>query len=297
MGLPVSVTRKFARSILVAKKNSPTIFFAGGVAGVIGSTVLACKATLSLNDILDEIRAEVEEVKFYHINLANDNVVDLDEAESSFNRDISMVWARGALKITKRYAPAIVVGSISIGALTGSHIALTKRNAALAAAYATVVKAYDEYRERVREEIGEDRESHIYQNVEVCEIESEDGKKANVLAIGEGGGSPYSKIFSPQNPRWQDVPEYNRMFLEMQQTLLNKKLHANKHVLLNDAYEALGFPRTSAGMVVGWLLNGDGDGHVDFGLYTNSENVEFMLGNEECVLLDFNVDGVIYDKI
>jgi len=294
--VPVKVTQKAARGLLLAKKNSPNIFFVGGVAGMVGSTVLACRATLKLSDILDEIRAEVEELKAFHLMKAQTEDLDLDEAETSFNRDLTLVWVRGAMAITKLYGPAILVGSVSIGALTGSHVALSRRNAALAAAYATVVTAYDEYRERVRQEVGEERELHLYQNVEAQTIKK-DGKKETVLAIGEGGGSPYSRIFAPNNPRFQDVPEYNRMFLEMQQTLLNKKLYADKHVLLNDAYEALGFPRTKEGCVVGWLLNGDGDGHIDFGLYTLTENVEFMLGNEQCVMLDFNVDGVIYDKI
>ena len=60
----------------------------------------------------------------------------------------------------------------------------------------------------------------------------------------------------------------------------------------------LGFPHTSAGAVVGWV-RGNGDGYVDFGLmdfYSNANRL-FHEGFEPNIWLDFNVDGVIWDKI
>jgi hypothetical protein len=69
-------------------------------------------------------------------------------------------------------------------------------------------------------------------------------------------------------------------------------------VFLNEAYDALGLDRSKEGAVVGWVL-GNGDDYVDFGLYTCDTPAvqDFMTGREYSVLLDFNVDGVIYDKI
>ena len=58
----------------------------------------------------------------------------------------------------------------------------------------------------------------------------------------------------------------------------------------------LGLERSSAGQVVGWVMNNDGDNYIDFGMFEASSS-RFVNGTERSVLLDFNVDGVIYDKI
>ncbi len=50
------------------------------------------------------------------------------------------------------------------------------------------------------------------------------------------------------------------------------------------------------GAIVGWVINGDGDGYIDFGMYDPGSNL-FINNIEPRILLDFNVDGVIYDKI
>lgn len=54
----------------------------------------------------------------------------------------------------------------------------------------------------------------------------------------------------------------------------------------------LGFSRTKAGTMVGWVYdekNPIGDNFVDFGLM-DDRNSDFINGYEKTVLLDFNVD-------
>ena len=61
----------------------------------------------------------------------------------------------------------------------------------------------------------------------------------------------------------------------------------------------IGVPRSKAGSVVGWILIGNvRDNWIDFGIWDDDDNVrDFINGREGSILLDFNVDGVIYDKI
>src|SRR5690242_19677866 len=156
------ITRGFNRKLLTLKKNSPHICFGIGVAGTIASTVLACRATLRFNETLDEIQKDINEVKNIQEPVRGpieyDNVYPIEHHAM----DLTYVYAKAGLKITKLYGPSVLVGAASIGLLTGSHVQLTRRNAALMAAYAAVQKAYDDYRERVQEALGEKKELDIY---------------------------------------------------------------------------------------------------------------------------------------
>lgn len=290
---PVGVTRFIGRKQLVLKKNAPHIFFVGGVIGTVTSTVLACRATLKLSDTLDEIQTD--------INAINELKKDKENTEhpgryptEELDRDKAYVYTQAVLKIGRLYGPAIGLGVVSIGALTGSHIDLTRRNTAIMAAYGTLQTAYDNYRERVVAELGEDRELDIYHAKE-DEVQQE-GSTDVVPVVNPGKWSPYARFFDEASTSWEKNAEYNRLFLTNQQNYINDLLYARGHVFLNEVYDRLGFERTKEGAVVGWLREGDGDGYIDFGMY-EATNEPFINGWEPRVILDFNVDGVIWDKI
>lgn len=291
--IPNTVSRSVGRKVLQTKKNSPHIFFAAGLVGVVGSTVLACRATLKLDKMLDEIKNDIMNVK----ELGKDAKEERNrEYEREYVRDLGYVYGKSLYKLIRLYGPSIAVGGASVAALTGSHVQLSRRNNALTLTLAGVMKAYDEYRLRVAEEIGEDRELEIYRAIRDEKVEDENGKKQLVKVTDPNGWSSYAKIFDECSMHWQKNAEMNRMFIECQQRYANHVLQARGHVLLNDVYDTLGFERTSAGAVVGWVREGDGDGYIDFGLF-EATSARFINGIEKSIILDFNVDGVVYDKI
>lgn len=111
--------------------------------------------------------------------------------------------------------------------------------------------------------------------------------------------SPYARWFNETCIGWSNSSETNLTFLHMQQNYATEKLRARGYLFLNEVYDMLGMPRTKAGQVVGWIFdekNPVGDNFVDFGLY-HSHNEDFINGYEKSVLLDFNVDGMILDRI
>jgi hypothetical protein len=293
MKLPENITRSVGRAVLQAKKNSPHLFFAGGVAGVVGTVYLACKATLKLEETLDEIKEDVETVKEL-ATTSETNERNETYTQGDHYKDVGYVLIKSGGKLVRLYGPAAILGAASIGALTGSHVQLTRRNAALSATVALVSKALEDYRQRVKEQFGEDKELDIYRGNQLETVEV-DGKKQKVVVTNPDGKSMYARCFNDASRHWENNHEMNRMFLEHQQNYANQLLYARGHVFLNDIYDALGFERTSAGQIVGWLLNGEGDGHVDFGIY-EARNIHFLNGNDFC-WLDFNVDGPIYEMI
>lgn len=279
---------------LLLQKNSPKLLFVGGIVGMVGSTVLACRATLKLETVLDKAQSDLEASK----GMVEDHPEEYPE--SDHKKTTAIIYIRSGAEVTKLYAPAFVLGAASVAALTKSHNMLQERNAALAAAYVALDKGFKEYRARVVEKYGEDADRDLRYDAQKVEIEDENGKKKKELRAGPGGASQYARFFDEYSTSWSKDPEINQLFLKCQQNFVNDLLHTRGHVFLNEVYEVLGLSHTSAGAVVGWLNGGEGDGYIDFGVFgaDGSDRVEdFMTGREGSVLLDFNVDGPIWNLI
>lgn len=292
--IKTAVTSGVGRQILLTKKHSPTIMFIGGVAGLVGSTVLACKATLKLDEILAEAEADraLTETIEHHSYSAADR--DRDQAKIKF---------RTAGKITQLYGPSIALGVISIGLLTGSHVAMTRRNTAIMAAYTALDKGFNQYRERVREELGDEKDLEFRHGTETRKelVVAENGTTKEIEHKTAPMDTPsiYARWFDEGSTSWQRSPGYNQVFLNCQQSYANDLLRTRGHVFLNEVYDMLGIERSSAGAVVGWVMSKDGDNFIDFGIYDQDSDRKrrFVNYDERNILLDFNVDGVIYDKI
>lgn len=286
------VVKKLSSSSLTLQEKSPSIFFIGGVIGMVGTTVLACRATLKMEEVLDEHNELSQKVK----ELEHENYTEGDRKQ-----DTAIVYVRTAVAMARLYAPAILMGSASIAMLTKSHNILVKRNAALTAAYTALDKGFRSYRARVVEKYGEDEDRALrYGEEVVTEKDEATGKTKKVRRVGKEGASIYAKFFDQSNPNWSKDPEINKLFLRTQQNWLNDLLHARGHVFLNEAYDSLGFDHTQAGSVVGWRIGSDGDNFIDLGIFHSEAEDrvrDFVNGHEASVLLDFNVDGLIYDKI
>ena len=283
--IPEGVTRAVATTALKAKKNSPHIFFAGGVIGVLGSTFLACRATLKLEENIDEIKVDLDKVR------SSKSVVSNQE----YSKSLASSYFQAAKKIGILYGPSVIIGGLSIAAITNSHIQLTKRNAALTAAYAGLSTAFEEYRGRVREELGEERERDLYLSAKEVTLD-EEGKKIKAK-VADGLPNEYARFFDRNNANWKPSPDFNRWFLMSQQNYANDKLRVDGFVFLNDVYDWLGFDRTQIGQLVGWTIHShEGDGYISFGL-DDAFNVRKQNAVESTHLLDFNVEGIVYDKI
>lgn len=289
--LSETISRGVGRQGLMLQQHSPRILFLGGVAGMIGTTVLASRATLKLERVLDNTQGDLKQAN---------NMDHPDYSESDRKKDIALIYTRAGANVAKLYGPSFILGVASIAMLTKSHNMLEQRNGALMAAYTALDNGFKEYRSRVIDKYGEDEDREFRYGSETVEIENEKGKKETVKRVGPNGASIYARFFDQLCPSWSKNPEYNRLFLRCQQNYANDLLNARGHLFLNEVYEMLGIPHSQAGAIVGWIVGGEGDGYVDFGVFIadGSDRVrDFVNGREGAVLLDFNVDGVIYNQI
>lgn len=311
-----SATRALNKIGFKVKKHSPEILLVGGIVGTVASAVLACKASTKAHLILEETKHQMdiihEGVEKGEVKSLMDNgetaIVPYDEEDGK--KDIAIVYAQTGLKFVKLYGPAIALGALSIGCILASNNIMRKRNIALAAAYATVDKGFKEYRGRVIERFGKDLDRELKYNIKAKEIEevivNEDGTEQTVTktinTASVNGESDYARFFDEYCTGWTKDPEANLKFLRLTQSYANTKLQKQGYLYLNDVYEMLGIQTTKAGHVVGWIYDKEhptGDNYVDFGIYDlHDENKRaFVNGYERSILLDFNVDGNIWEKM
>jgi ribosomal protein S17E len=294
MKLPDAFASKMARPMLKFKKVSPQIMFGAGVVGVVGAGVLACRATLHLDDVLVDHQDRVDKIN----NIASQ---DEEYAETTQDKHLAAAKIKLVVGIAKLYAPAAGVAALSIALLTGSHVTLTRRNAAGAAAYATLDQAYKRYRAGVIEKYGTETDDELRHGVTTVEeiVTDEAGKTKKVKNKRSGGLSEYAQLFTEGNKNWDSNANNNWFFLNQQQRYWNDRLQTHGHVFLNEILDALGLERTKAGQVVGWIAGEyQRDGYIDFGLGDNPDRVrDFMANGEGNCWIDFNVDGMILDMI
>ena len=304
------ILSKFSKLNLKVQKHSPEILMGLGIVGTVASAVLACKATLKVNDIIEEKNKTVDAIH----SCVKDETVDYIEEDKK--KDLTILYTQTGIKLAKLYLPSIALGALSIASIVSGYKILNKRNVALAAAYTVVDKGFKNYRKNVVERFGEEVDRELRHNIKAKQIEekytdkdgNEKTRKKTVYEIAEDkkpgeGISEYAKFFDEWNTdEHSKDPEYNLMFLRHQQDYANEVLKHQGYLFLNEVYDMLGIPRTQAGQVVGWIYdekNPNGDNYVDFGIYDlhDQQKRDFVNGLERNILLDFNVDGVIYDKI
>jgi hypothetical protein len=301
--VPDAIGRKLGEQQLLATEHAPKILFVGGVVGMVGSTVLACRATLKLDEVLDQIegdKAKAEQAK----ELVDSGALESEQTYTNeeYTKDLRIITIRGVGRIARLYTPAVLLGGASIFALTKSHNLLQERNVALTAAYVAVDTAFQNYRERVIDRFGQEVDDELrYDSEEIDVVDDETGEITSKVVATDAPGSAYARFYDEDSSRnWSPDPDMNMLFLRNVQNYCNDQLRAKGHIFLNEVYAQLGLSHTPAGALVGWRWNKDsGDDEVDFGIWDNSrEGVkDFFNGREGSILLDFNVDGPIWDKI
>jgi hypothetical protein len=298
--VPTSVTNAVGRFALKAGKNSPHILFGVGMVGFGATIIASSRATLQVEDVLTNAQKDLANINevVHNRDIANKHGYSSDDAL----QDRVTVYARTTVQLGKLYLPAVGFGVVTIVCLTKSHMILANRNAALVSAYVGLESAFNSYRDRVREKIGDEEERDIYyaaEKVHVHDVKTGKQVDTGLKKVGIGSGSNYARFFDELCEGWQKVPEYNYIFLRARQQYANDMLVSRGHLFLNEVYDMLGIPHSRAGQIVGWIISEDGDNYVDFGFMdgNNPKARDFVNGREGSILLDFNVDGVIYDKI
>lgn len=305
-----AVRRALGVAGLTLSKHAPAIFTGAGVIGFIGTAVLSSRATLKANDVMDP---HIESL--CHIADA-ESLGEAGRAEytaEDANRDKITVYCRLGVDLAKLYAPAIGLGVLSTVLVTGGYRIQAKRLAGVTAAYGVVSKAYENYQKQVEDALGEDGKKQLEQKAlgvaqkQIDAYKAENGSETPITdahvdsLLAAYNVSQYGLVWDENCKNWEAHQDLALMILHAQQRYMNDVLKSKGYLLLNDVYKAVGAPETSAGAVVGWVYKGgDGDGYVSFGDFESRQYDEYHPRwgrNITRFVLDFNVDGVIWDMI
>lgn len=287
------------------KKHAPEIMTGVGVVSCLAGFGMAVRAGLKTEELVDICKDRIAEVK------ENKDDKEVYATEKEYKKDLVKAYMKNVGDIAGLYGPAIMLEIGGIASVFGATVTFKKRGMQLVAEAATWEGMYKNLKDKLVEKYGPELAKEIEAGVEVEkvteEITDENGKTKKVkkdIKVTKGLDekySTYSRFYDSSVRGWDKNPGINKDFLLAVNAWANNKLDADGFLLLSDVYKAIGFDETIASKKVGWLkehYKSVGDGYVSFGLFDNESWATRRFTNElePTILLDFNVDGDLFDN-
>ena len=299
------------------KKHSPEILMGLGIAGMVTSTVLACRATLKAKPVIEEKKRRIKEL---------DAISDHDKevfgiTDEDIANDKTAYTMQAGLKVIGLYLPAVTVGILGITCLIGGNKIHNKREASLAASYAALDQMFKKYRAHAIEKYGADADKELRFDTKTIEVEDEKGEKKQATIIQDLPDDDYSMFFDEASPFWEKNYHYNQTRLLNEQARWNRLIrdrarynfHGIGFVTLVEVYVDLGISMTKSQMKrwkdIGWCIDINDPNYdpkttfIDFGLgdmmYRPKragalDCPDFTPGYDPVFLIQPNVQGNIY---
>lgn len=245
------------------KKNKPEILLAMGIASGIAATVTACFATRKIDAITEEAKKDIDyiEVTARQGECIIDNKL-VPYTEEDKVKDIAITKRKMVGKLVVNYAVPVALQVASIACIIGSYKEQKARNIALATSLTAMTTFLSQYRERVANEVGHDREIELYTGTDTVEVTEmkEDGttETKNVKVVGED--APYTFIWDEHSAtnEWDKDYLYASNFIKCKKAQMEDMINVRKRLFLNDALTMLGFNQDELvpeGQEIGWELD------------------------------------------
>ena len=205
----------FGKAEKLVRTNSPAILAALGVSGTIATAYLTAKASFK----------------------SADRIRKAEPQPTTTKEKAQLVW--------RNYIPAGISGAITIGCIVGATGVGNRRTAAAASAYTITERAFTEYREKVVEQIGENKEQKLRDEIAQDRITANPPQSSEIIVTGAGTVlccEMYTKRYF----------ESDMETLRKAQNDINARVLQDLYVLLSDFYYMIGLPATEQSTKVGW---------------------------------------------
>lgn len=239
-------------------RHSSTIATIGGVIGLITGGVLAVKATPKAMEKIEEKKQELGKEKL--------TVVETVQA----------TW--------KCYAAPVAVGTAGAACVLGSHSKVIRQNASLISAYSVSQNALHEYKDAVRETLGDKKTREITQVLADKKVEKEiAASNGNVIVVGDGKVRCYDLTFGGYFDSTMDkIKDAFRNF--------NDDLELNDSLSLNALFYELGRKEIGIGEDLGYCID-DGKLVPEFTAHLDPENKPCLAFSYELPKPNYNRYG------
>lgn len=305
-----TLSRVGTAALRTLEHHAPKILLGTSIVCGIGATVTACKATLKLPETMKEITENVEAAKAMQ--------VEEGEQDTAKNKEVVKSYISGGIKLAKLYGPSVGLTVTSVACALAGNRMMNQRYAGALAALGSTEKMFDNYRKRVVEEFGEEKDTQFANGIREVVTEEPVLNKDGTPKTDKNGEvkttkktsveydpnvNKYSRMFDEVSSReWDPNPDYNVSTLLGRQQYFNDMLHSHRYLFLNTVYKELGYPITAYGQDMGWIIDDDTpNAVVDLGLYdlTNSgkRRIEDIDKYTNACLLTFKGVRYIKDKV
>ena len=305
-----TLSRVGTAALRTLEHHAPKILLGTSIVCGIGATVTACKATLKLPETMKEITENVEAAKAIE--------VEEGEQDTAKNKEVVKSYISGGIKLAKLYGPSVGLTVTSVACALAGNRMMNQRYAGALAALGSTEKMFNNYRKRVVEEFGEEKDTQFADSIREVVTEEPVLNKDGTPKTDKNGEvkttkktsveydqnvNKYSRMFDEISTKeWDPNPDYNVSTLLGRQQYFNDKLHAHRYLFLNDVYKELGYPVTAYGQDMGWVIDEDTpNAVVDLGLYDITYGGERRIANIDkdtnACLLTFKGVRYIKDKV
>lgn len=229
--------------------NSPAILTAVGVVGALTTAYLTGKATWKAAELVNEHNQEL----------------DINDLWMPPEKKFKLVW--------KLYIPAAGTAALTVAAIVCSNRISSRRAAALAAAYSISERAFDEYKTKVIEKMGEKKEQAVRDEIAQDRLDRNPVVSKEIIITGDGDVLCYDAYTGRY---FQSSAETMRKA----QNDINQRIIHDHYASLSDFYDLIGLPQTRVSDEVGWNLDTMLDIDISAGLSKKKE---------PCLVLTFDV--------
>ena len=216
-----NLKKAFRSARIMVSNHSPEILTGMAVAGVVSTVIFAIEATPKACKLIEQSKEEAGVDKLAPVEV------------------VKTTW--------KCYIPTAISGAFTIGCMVGATSVNVKRNAALAAACKLSETAFNEYREKVIETVGEKKEKVVRENIAKDHVETQSFEAIDVIDTKKG-----TTLFLDPLTRRPFLSDRDAI-IKAENELNRQVLHdINGYISLNEWYDELGIGRADVGEILGW---------------------------------------------
>ena len=274
-------------TVEMAKIHSPKILLGLGIAGVtIGFVWAIANTAKKLDNVCEKHVKSIDHLKELY---STDDGEELTEGEKKeLAQETIKEKAHFIFDIVKTYIGPVSITVLGVASILMSHHILNARYLGACTALQTVTEAYSQYREKVINDQGIEKDLEYSSQPKTEVVVDENGDKYVKTMSSIDDVNTIVRVFSEcTSDAWRTVPDYNYAFISGQLNAAKREGFRRGHLFLNDILKMLGLAESEAGCYLGWNIHMGDEIVVEYTDVSNLENLKDTVNKSNAWTLYF----------